>query len=260
METAALEVGRLYGFRQKRRAGDPLLKVKLLAKVGRAGKIKVRYEDGEHRGLAEYVSSRNLVISWSDRAAFLRDEERALALGAHTREHGDAVVAQAVNEVLDATGELWISVDKDGYCRLPREQLERILARADLEISIDKLHFLAFTDREGFVHLPLESAGTVARAFAAAEPEAVTRHIRGQEEALRAEGYEPGLRHQHDWLREQLPAFALAKQWCGAEQQHAELEEEIARLQSLVVRAAAQLDAAGAQDKAAALRRALSGG
>lgn len=45
MESQALAVGRSYGFREKR--SDPgLIKVKLLDKVGRKGKVKIRFEDG----------------------------------------------------------------------------------------------------------------------------------------------------------------------------------------------------------------------
>jgi hypothetical protein len=39
MESATLEVGRLYAYRENPRAKSEMLKVKLVAKVGRGGKV-----------------------------------------------------------------------------------------------------------------------------------------------------------------------------------------------------------------------------
>jgi hypothetical protein len=41
MEGHQLVIGRTYAFREKRSTGSPLLKVKLLDKVGRNGKLRV---------------------------------------------------------------------------------------------------------------------------------------------------------------------------------------------------------------------------
>jgi hypothetical protein len=46
MDSASLTVGKFYAYREKRLPGVPFLKVKLLAKVGRGGRIQVRFEDG----------------------------------------------------------------------------------------------------------------------------------------------------------------------------------------------------------------------
>ena len=60
-----LEEGRFYAYRVNHRArGSELLKVKLLAKVGRGGKVKIRYENGPHPGLEEYVRTINLIVPW----------------------------------------------------------------------------------------------------------------------------------------------------------------------------------------------------
>ena len=61
MESHQLEIGRRYAFREKRGPRYPMLKVLLLDKVGRKGKIKIRFEDVPHPGLEEYVSTRQLV-------------------------------------------------------------------------------------------------------------------------------------------------------------------------------------------------------
>jgi hypothetical protein len=59
---AQLEVGRWYAYREKRGPRYPILTVRLLDKVGRKGKIKIRFEDGPHPGLEEYISTRQLVV------------------------------------------------------------------------------------------------------------------------------------------------------------------------------------------------------
>jgi hypothetical protein len=53
-----MEIGRSYAYRETRGQHVPMIKVKLLDKVGRKGKIKIRFEDGAHPGLEEYISTR----------------------------------------------------------------------------------------------------------------------------------------------------------------------------------------------------------
>jgi hypothetical protein len=77
MQGDAMEIGRSYAYREKRGAGQPMLKVKLVDKVGRKGKLKVRFEDGPHPGLEEYIATRDVVCPWGQRTAVIRDEQRA---------------------------------------------------------------------------------------------------------------------------------------------------------------------------------------
>jgi hypothetical protein len=52
-----------------------MLEVRLLDKVGRKGKIKIRFEDGPHPGLEEYISTRQLAVtSLVTRAAYDLDQ------------------------------------------------------------------------------------------------------------------------------------------------------------------------------------------
>jgi len=44
VQGAGLEVGRSYAYRENPRGKSEMLKVKLLAKVGRGGKVKIRFE------------------------------------------------------------------------------------------------------------------------------------------------------------------------------------------------------------------------
>jgi hypothetical protein len=258
MEIAALVVGRSYAFRAKRGPGVPFLKVKLLEIVGRGGKIKVQYEDGPHPGLAEYVSTRQLLVPWGERQAFLRDEEHHERLKKTAAEFNDRAIGTAVEAILEATGEneAWLS----GYgMSISRPALERLLGRSGIETDPLRLHPHAYADRFREIHLPPQAAETIARAFAAAEPEIVLMHLEDHEAELKARGYDPGERIYHQFLREYQPGYALARQWAGFEREVEELRKEIGRLRGLVAMAARDLEEAGAERKAWRLQRAVDG-
>jgi hypothetical protein len=258
MEGHQLEIGRLYAYREKRGPSYPMLKVKLLDKVGRKGKVKIRFEDGPHPGLEEYILTRQLVVSWAERKSVLRDEERAARLEQHAERDRDPALGSAASAVLESSGESGASADASGTC-MTESELQRIMDRASVEGAPADLHPLAYRDRLGNVHLPLEATVSLARAFAAAEPQTVVEYIDDREEEMRLRGNAPGERWWHDYLREHLPGFAIARQWAGLEQEAEMLREEISRLRILVARAASDLRAAGQDRKARQLDRALDG-
>jgi hypothetical protein len=214
METSQLVPNRLYAFREKRVAGEAMLKVRVLEVVGRKGRVKVRFEDGPHPGLDEYVHSRQLVVPWGERTSLLRDEERLERLKQLEREGVDPAVATAVEVILEATGERTVELMGWGIEASP-EAVERVMARAGIVGTATQLHPLAFVDRLGRAHIPTAGAEVLARAFAAAEPGSVTMHLEAVEREMHAKGYEPGDRFWHDYLREQRPGFALARSWSG---------------------------------------------
>jgi hypothetical protein len=258
MEISALEVGRRYAFRAKRSVGEPFLKVKLLEIVGRGGKIKVQYEDGPHPGLSEYISTRQLSVPWGERQAFLKDEERHERLKTTAATFSDRAISKAVELILEATGEndAWLS----SYgMSIARDPLDRVLDRSGLSIDPLSLHPDSYIDRFGQIHLPPQAAETIARAFAAAEPEIVLMHLQAEEEELKATGYDPGNRIYHQFLRENQPGYALARQWAGVEREAEELRKEIGRLRGLIAMAARDLEEAGADRKAWRLQRAVDG-
>ncbi|RYV50981.1 hypothetical protein EUA98_10765 [Pengzhenrongella frigida] len=116
----------------------------------------------------------------------------------------------------------------------------------------------AFLDRFGAAHLSHLSALKFARAFAAAEPEPVMHYIEEAEDKLRAEGYLPGHRSSHSILRELRPGHALVRQWAGAGEVGL-LRDQIQRLQKIILRAIAELRAAGKTGLANSLERELRG-
>ncbi len=237
------------------RRSEPLEKVKLIAKVGRRGHVKIRYEEGEHPGLEEYVQTRQLVVPWGEVRALHNDEERVERI--RSAVNRDSAREEAVSSVLAASGEP--SADCGDWLSMPKDELQRIVDRAGLSEAPEELHPLGFVDRHGAVHLPLDGAERLARAFAAAEPENVLMYIDDQEEELRRRGNVPGDRYLHSLLREYQPGWALARQWAGFDRAVEELQKEIARLRSLVSRAASELKDAGAEDRSRRLLRALDG-
>jgi hypothetical protein len=258
VETSALKIGQSYAYREKRGPKHPMLKVKLIDVVGRKGKVKVRFEDGPHPGLEEYVATRQIVVPWGQRKAVLRDEERSAQLAHYAATVADRVLGDAALSVLTATGEPGADVGAEGLSMDERE-LQRIIDRTGLDIAPVDLHHLAYRDRMGNVHAPLDAAVMLAQAFAAAEPQVVVQYLDDEEEENRIRGNRPGDRWWHDYQREQAPAFALARRWAGLEQEAELLKQEIARLRSLVSSAAYDLKAAGQDRKSQRLLRALDG-
>jgi hypothetical protein len=175
----------------------------------------------------------------------------ACALAAYDRDRQDPALTQAVDAVLEASGESGLVYDERG--------LQRILDRAGIETPPAKLHALAYCDRHGGAHLPLEARVAVAKAFAAAEPATVVEYLDDHEEELRLRGNQPGERFYHQYRRTISPAYALARQWAGLEQEAEMLRKEIGRLRSLISTASHDLEDAGQERKADRLLRALEG-
>jgi hypothetical protein len=258
VEGKRLVIGRSYAYRERRSTDSPLLKVKLLDKVGRKGKVKIRFDEGPHPGLEEYVNTRQIIVPWGERKALLRDEERAARLEEYARDMTDGALSEAGTAVLASTGEPGAYVGGPTTA-MREEELQRILDRAGVETPPIDLHLLAYRDRDGYVHLPLDAMVGLAKAFAAAEPQTVVGYLDDEEEELRLKGNQPGERWYHQYLRELSPGFALARQWAGLEQEAELLRKEIARLRTLVSGAAYDLKSAGQERKANRLLRALEG-
>ena len=108
--------------------------------------------------------------------------------------------------------------------------------------------------------MPIDGAETLARAFAAAEPETVLMYLDDRESSLKHQGYRPGDHYVHDLLRQYMPGWAVAREWAGFDQEVEQLKKEIGRLRGLVSQAAYHLRDAGADRQSRRLLRALDGG
>lgn len=142
---------------------------------------------------------------------------------------------------------------------MDERELQRIIDRSGLTMEPVDLHHLAYRDRTGTVHAPLDAAVMLAQAFASVEPQTVVQYLDDEEEEYRIRGNSPGERWWHDYMREQAPSFALARRWAGLEKEAEMLQKEIARLRMLISKAARDLHAAGDERKSRQLLRALEG-
>lgn len=260
MQGAEIHIGQRYGIRLKLTPNEPLWEADAIAKVGRGGRVKVRYgEASPHPGLEEYVHSRQIVVPWRERHAFLHDEERLQRVKAESRDAGDRVRQEAIDTVLTATGETAAFLHSAGYLSIELEAVRRIAQRAGLTGPILDLHSAAFVDRSGTLQLPFTGAERLTQAFAQAQSDSVTRYLDAEEEQYKAQGYLRGEHFWHDVLREHEPAFALVRQWAGLTQDRQHLRAEIQRLQEVVQLAITELDRCGATRAARRIERALQG-
>lgn len=262
MQFSDIEVGKLYGIRDKQYSlGGPVYKVKVITKLGDKKRSKVRHMEGEREGLEEFLPSRQFLGQWKDVRAILRDEERMGRIRAIGQEEFHPVVWEAIWFVIEAMGDKDIvGVSSLGAHRLevPVKEAPRIEERFELT-ALQELHPAAFVDRGGILHIPYPAAEQVAKTMAEKEPQAVLLYVQGEEEELRAKGYEPGYRSAHEVLRKWQPMFALARQWAGLKSEAELLMREIDRLRGIVNQAIWILKQSGDDSAARRLERALEG-
>lgn len=258
MDKHLIEVGRKYALREKVSAGQPLIQVQVLELTGRGSQVKVRRLSEPHEGLEEYVKTRQLLVPWGERQALLKDEERAMRFD-EARQGRNQALAGAIRTVMEATGYSDGGADDDGTVHMTAAALREIARLAGLPQNLEDMHEAAYVDRYGEMHLPVGLAERLAHAYASAEPEMVLMSIEDDENELKAKGYEPGERFWHDYLREKMPGFALARYWAGHEEEIAQLRAEIERMRSLVLSAAELLEKAGQDREGWRLKRALRG-
>jgi hypothetical protein len=258
MDKGQIEVGRKYAIREKVSVGEPLLQVQVL-EIRHGGQIKVRRLSEPNAGLEEVVKTRQFLVPWGERRAFLKDEECARRF-ASARTRANQALVGAIRTVICATGYNDAWAEDDGTVHMEADELREVARLAGLLPNIEALHEAAYVDRGGEMHLPVEVAEKLAHAYAVAEPEIVLMYIEDEESGLKAKGYEPGQRYYHDILREQTPGFALARYWAGHEREVAQLRGEIERMRELVKSAAVVLEKAGQEREGWRLRRALDGG
>ena len=257
MDKSQIEVGRRYAMREKVSAGQPLIQVQVL-EIARGTQVKVRRLSEPHEGLEEFVRTRQLLVPWGERQAFLKDEELARIFD-EARQRPNQALHGAIETVMEATGYADGGADDDGTVHMEAVELREIARLAGLPQNLEDLHEAAYVDRCGEMHLPVEVAEQLAHAYASAEPEMVLMSIEDFESEYKAKGYEPGQRYYHDILREEMPGFALARFWAGHEEEVAQLRGEIERMRKLVETAADALEKAGQEREGWRLRRGLEG-
>lgn len=255
MRSEEIRNGRHYAFRHPPTRHDVVpIKVRIVGPA-RRGKVRARYESGELAGLEEWLPTRDLICSWGEVRAYVRDEKRLKALQDASASERVEVVEAAINCVLAATGEDEFIVN--GIWQLPLECARRLWSRAAMPDDPAE-ESLAFVTRHGHLTLPYMAAYRFAVAFAAKEPEPCLMEVATEEDRYRAEGYTPGQRYMHQLFIERSPSWALVRQW--ASQSYRDLlAEQVRRLSTVLDQAISTLEALGAIREANHLRRAQHG-
>ena len=264
MYYADIEVEKVYGIRDGRAnlPGRPIHKVKVIAKLEDKKRSKVRYLEGEREGLEEFVRTSQFLAKWPEVKQVLRDEANLERL--HSANEGvvNPVAWEAISAIIFSTGEdsmvPWDSPRGIHRLAIPTSETSRIEERFELE-PLASSHHAAFVDRDGMLNVPFEAAESVAKHIAQREPEAVLLYITQHEDELLAAGYQPGMRHRHEMLRDYQPAYALARQWAGFKSEAELLTREIDRLRGILVQTIWTLKQNGADTEARRLERALEG-
>ena len=254
MLKAEIQPGVEYALREKRVVGAPFHHVRILEHI-RKNKWKAKWIE-PNPGLVDYVESGQLIVAWKERKAFLKEEESEERLQKHNDHLGykeQSPIAHAMYEIYESVGDE-VSFYR-GTLRASAEALERLKIRA--KASSGQNSSIAYTDRQGKLHLPFDEALELGRKFCAAEPATVLAGVEATERKWAQEARQPGEEYMVSLLNEYRAAWALIRQWAGYDAAVAQREEQIQRLERLVWDAVYALQKAHLDSEAARLRRAL---
>jgi hypothetical protein len=254
MVKSEIQPGVEYALREKRVPGAPFQRVRIIEHV-RKNKWKAKWID-PNPGLVDYVESSQLIVPWKGRKAFLKEEESSERLENHNNRLGykeESPVAKAVYSIFESVGDE-VSFYR-GSLRSSPEALVRVKARAKVPSGSNSS--IAYTDRQGILHLPFDEALELGRKFCAAEPATVLAGVESTEREWAREATRPGEEYMVSLLNEYRAAWALIRQWAGHDAAVAQKEEQIRTLERLVWDAIYALQKAHLDSEAARLRRAL---
>jgi hypothetical protein len=254
--------GTEYPYRKGRRPGGAFLRVAVLQYVGAKRQAQVCHVGGAFDGLKEWVRPTDLHCEWRNVGAVIKLEAKALALEqSHEAEPPPRAIIDAANEVFAATGEDLYVDDRD-VAEVERHVVDRVGHRAG--VSDQDLNLIyaapAYRNGPGWWRVPSRRLVPLAQRFAETEPGIVNLHLDAETSRYRERGYEPGERYLHQLLIDKGPAYALAREWAGANRIADALRDDNERLRKLIRDAIGRLRTAGDERSAKKLERALDGG
>ncbi|WP_353073653.1 hypothetical protein [Tunturiibacter gelidiferens] len=254
MLKSELKAGNEYAFREKRVAGDPLARIRLIEHI-RGNKWKAQWID-THPGLVDYVTTAQILVPWKEHKLFLQEETDFARLREYNSIHGyegSSPVSEALQQVFESVGE-GISYDR-GILRTTRDWLNRLRTRCQLPEYT--LKWPAFAGRDGVLHLPHDQAAELARSFCMVEPAPVLIAIEATERNWSMDVARPGHEYLIPLLNQYRASWAIIRQWCGSDAAVAERDKRIEILERLVWDAIYALQKAGLDSEAARLRRTI---
>jgi hypothetical protein len=107
MVKSQIQPGIEYALREKRGIDIPFQHVRVISHV-RGNKWKVVWIE-PNPGLVDYIESKQIIVLWKDRKAFLKEEENERRLEGHNKrngyDHDDSPIANALYTVFDCVGD-----------------------------------------------------------------------------------------------------------------------------------------------------------
>jgi hypothetical protein len=254
MLKSQIKPGTEYAFREQRSPGTPFQRVRVVQHT-RGTKWRAEWIDPSP-GLVDYVDSGELIVPWKEHKAFLKQEASAESLRQHNHRVGydeNSPIARALYQVFESVGD-GVSFYRGVLSGSP-EAVDRVKTRAAMDPT--KRFLLAYTDRQGKLHLPSDEAFEIARLFCAAEPATVLVGVETTESDWARQARRPGEEYMVPLLNEYRASWALIRQWAGHDAAVAQREAEIQRLERLVWDAVYALQKAGLDKQAVKLRHAI---
>jgi hypothetical protein len=199
MLKADIKPGAEYALREKRVIGAALERVRILAHI-RGKKWKAEWVE-PNLGLVHFVESAQLVSTWRDHKAFLKQEAQEARLKEQNVRDGygkDSPVDRAIYDVFESVADDLQYYN--GVLSGSPEAMARVKTRGGLDVN--KRSPAGYVDRAGRLHLPFGDAVDLARAFCAAEPSAVLVNVEATERKWSREFSTPGEEHRVGLLNE----------------------------------------------------------
>lgn len=271
-----MEIGEVWAYREKPKTpGTPVSRVEVVqyGPVDRRPRsVRVRWLEGEYRGLDEWVNQSRLVVPWAD-VDVLLDAERQRAELVESIDDPDEVLIDATQFVLDSVEEgrsTGVMMGWSGtYGLAIAYKLDEVPDAVRQEL-LDAPK--SYVDNRGTYYGPWPVGVGVARRVCAEAPRAVLVESERHEEAYRSAvitgfrgmhrsgGYPVDRSDAEQDLAAEQRVLAVVREWCGEAEreqwdQVVELRNEVTRLQELVLAAAERLKAAGHPQLTARFRR-----
>lgn len=234
VEQHLIVLGDEYAIREPVAVGVEFQRVVILEHV-RKGRWKARWIN-PNPGMVDYITSKNVIVEWKQRAAFLSEERCVTRFARHLTSCGypgnGHPLSEAVHQVIEAMGEPTVSFSS-GDLDCDPEALTRLVTRAGVKRPD---HPISYVDRGGRLHIPYDAALRLAEDLARAEPMTVLVAIDALEREWTIEAREPGGRGIADLLASYRPSWALIRQWAGHDKAVKFRDDRIEQLERLLVR------------------------
>lgn len=261
MHPSDLVAGAEYAYRKARTAGGDFLRVRFLQYAKEKRQAQIEHVEGQYEGLREWVRPTTIHCEWSGVTKLVKLESKQLELErSEEAQPVSKAVSEAANIAFAAAGED-LYVEEKGISGVDRETLERLARRAGVEQTEinDVLRSPAYKIERDEWAVPARRLIPIAQRFAAAEPAAVNMYVEAEQHRYRESGYQVGERFMHGILIEKGPAYALVREWAGANRIADDLKADNARLRKLLEEAIRILRTRGHEREARGFERELHG-